>query len=333
MGAGTSQLFEMKNVDDIRNKCENVALVSPVVRTRVQAIAGANNWSTTIYGGNPSLLQIREWSLASGNMYTDDDDRRGQKVCLLGKTVVTNLFGEGADPIGQDIRLNNIPFKIIGVLASKGADMFGNDQDDVVITPFTTAQRRIVGTTYVQQIFASAISKDAISTATNEISEVLRNANNLKSATGDDPFTIRTQEEISSILNSTSTIMIVLLGSIAGISLLVGGIGIMNIMYVSVTERTKEIGLRMAIGARNRDILRQFLTEAIFISLVGGVIGIMIGVGFALIFGHFMGWPISVSSFSIALSSIFSIAIGVFFGWYPARKAAQLVPMEALRYE
>ena len=331
LGSGTSRPFELKDFKAIEKNCTLLQWVSPVASAKVQTISGANNWLASITGAYPSYIDIKSMTLKSGQRFTDNDVKRAAKVCIIGATVAKELFGEFVDPIGQTIRMKNIPFKIIGLLDEKGAGMMGQDQDDVVIAPFTTVQKRLIGSTKIPQILASAYSEDTMEEAIQEIERVL--AKQMRVQPEEEAFSIKTMSEISTMVSSTSDVLMVLLASVAGISLIVGGIGIMNIMYVTVTERTREIGLRLAVGAKGRDILLQFLTEAIVISLIGGILGIIIGVIISFAFGAFMGWTTIVSSFSIILAFGFSTLIGVFFGWYPARKAANLLPIEALRYE
>jgi putative ABC transport system permease protein len=331
LGSGTSRPLELKDVEAIEKNCTTLEWVTPVASTKAQLIAGSANWKSTITGGYANYINIKALDLKSGKNFTQTDVKRGAKVCLIGKTVVDELFGEFADPVGQTIRIKKIPFKIIGVLEEKGAGMMGEDQDDVVVAPFTTVQRRLLGSTTVQQILASAYSEEVSDKATEEIEAIL--LKQLRAKPEDAAFTIRTMSEISRMLSTTSTTLMILLASVAGISLIVGGIGIMNIMYVTVTERTREIGLRLAVGAKGKNILLQFLTEAVVISITGGIIGVLLGAGVSIMFGNLMGWAISITSFSIALAFGFSTAIGIFFGWYPARKAANLTPIDALRYE
>jgi len=306
--------------------------VSPSISARGQAIIGSNNWTTNLQGVLPEYLSIRSWTLKDGGPFTDQDSKMAAKVCLVGLTVVNNLFPGGEDPIGKSIRFRNIPFKIIGVLAKKGENTFGQDQDDVILTPLSTVQKRIVATIYYQNIFASAIDANSTDSAASEIEQVMRTSHKLQKGTDDD-FSVRTQAELISTLSATSGILTILLGVIAGISLVVGGIGIMNIMYVSVTERTKEIGLRMAVGARGTDILMQFLIEAILISITGGLIGVAIGFLATKLVTIFLHWPTLVTESSVLLSFMVCFITGVFFGYYPALKASQLDPIEALRYE
>ena len=331
--AGSAVSLEMEDVVSIYNDCPSVKYVSPVARTSGQVIAGALNWNTQLYGIYPEYLEIRNLEIASGEMFSVTDERRASKVCIIGQTVAENLFNEYTDPVGQKIRIKRIPFQIIGVLKERGQSSMGSDQDDVIMAPFSTVQKRMRGSRRdIQQIYASAQTEEQIQDASDEIDELLRQR--MKLAKNDDaPYMIRTQTEIVEMFTSTSDTMMVLLASIASISLIVGGIGIMNIMLVSVTERTREIGLRMAIGARSRDILRQFLLEAIMLSLIGGILGVGLGILISTLVVKLMGWPVLVTSYSIIISFAFATVIGVFFGWYPARKAANLIPMDALRYE
>ena len=330
--AGTAISLKMEDVQAIRTYCPAVKYLSPVARASGQVIA-INNWNTQVNGVYIEYFDIRDLELESGARYTDDDEKRAAKVCIVGKTVADNLFGIDVDPVGQKIRIRSVPFTIIGLLKSKGQNSMGQDQDDIIYAPYSTIQKRMRGSsTDVQQVYISANSESEIPIAQQQIDSLLRARKNL-SLTEDTPYMIRTQTDIAQTATATSSTMITLLASIASISLLVGGIGIMNIMLVSVTERTREIGLRMAIGARGRDILRQFLLEAMLLSILGGLIGIALGVGASKALVHFLGWPVTLTSYSIVLAFTFAIVIGVFFGWYPARKAANLIPMDALRYE
>jgi putative ABC transport system permease protein len=332
MDVSASQRLNIECVEAIQNKATYISDISPVSRTSGQLIANNKNWRSQVVGVYPEYASISNYKIGTGNWFSDAQVKNSAKVCVVGKTVVKNLFGEGVDPIGQTMRVERVPFKIIGVLEEKGSNTFGQDQDDVVLAPFNTVQKRLLAATNVQQIFMSAKSEELSIKAQEEVEQILRD--HLKLAANDDsPFTIRTQAELSSMLTSVSDVMIVLLASIAAISLLVGGIGIMNIMLVSVTERTREIGLRMSVGARGRDIMRQFLLESVMLSILGGLIGVMLGVGVALLLGKIVAWPIAIKITSIALSFIFASLVGIFFGWYPARKAAKLIPIEALRYE
>ena len=297
-----------------------------------QLIAGNNNYPSSVSGVGLEYLDIRQLSVESGDMFTEADIQSSAKVCVIGKTIVDNLFPDGSDPIGKIIRFNKIPFRVVGVLKAKGYNSMGQDQDNIVLAPYTTVMKRLLAVTYLQGVFASALSEDMTEYATDEITEILRRNHKLK-ASDEDDFTIRTQQELSTMLNSTTDLMTTLLACIAGISLVVGGIGIMNIMYVSVTERTREIGLRMSVGARGVDILSQFLIEAIMISITGGLIGVIIGCGASWIVKSVAHWPIFIQPWSVFLSFAVCTVTGVFFGWYPAKKAADLDPIEAIRYE
>ena len=331
--AGTALTLKIEDVIAIRSQCPAVKYLSPVARANSQIIAGNNNWNTQVNGVYIEYLDIRNLEIASGNRFSAEDEKRASKVCIIGKTVSDRLFGEDVDPVGQRIRIRNIPFSIIGLLKPKGQSATGQDQDDIIFAPYNTIQKRMRGSnTEVQQVYLSAITEEDIPLAQQQIDALLRARKNL-SLNEDPPFTIRTQTEITQTATATSNTMITLLASIASISLLVGGIGIMNIMLVSVTERTREIGLRMAIGARGRDILRQFLFEAMLLSILGGLIGIALGVGTSKALVQFLGWPVTLTSYSIILAFSFATIIGVFFGWYPAKKAANLIPMDALRFE
>ena len=285
-----------------------------------------------VTGVNQDYLHIRQLKVKEGSMFTDNDIKTSAKVCVIGKTIVDNLFPDGASPIGKIIRFNQVPFKVIGVLQPKGFNAMGMDQDAIVLAPYTTVMKRLLAQTYLSMIFASAVSEEYSPMAVDEISQILRREHSLKNGQEND-FTIRTQEEISSMLNTTSTLMTTLLACIAGISLVVGGIGIMNIMYVSVTERTREIGLRMSVGARGVDILSQFLIEAILISITGGLIGVLFGCGITFLVKYLANWPVAIQLWTVLLSFAVCTVTGVFFGWYPAKKAANLDPIEAIRYE
>ena len=332
LGSGGLQTLRLEDATAIKEQSAYVSNVSPAVSTNGQAIHAALNWPTSLQGVSPAYLDIRNWKLVSGIAFTDDDVASSAKVCLLGQTVANNIFSEGENPVGQDIRFNKIPFKVIGVLEKKGENTFGQDQDDIILAPYTTVQKRILAITHVQTIYASSIDENSSDTAAKEIAAILRSNHKLKYREEDD-FSVRTQAELISTMSSTSQLLTVLLTAIAAISLLVGGIGIMNIMYVSVTERTREIGLRMAIGARGIDILMQFLTEAIMISITGGLLGVVLGITSAKLVTIFLSWPTLVSAYSVILSFAVCAITGVFFGYYPAQKASRLDPIEALRYE
>jgi putative ABC transport system permease protein len=337
LDATNVQTLTLDDVKALQKQAPDLSAVSPMANAKGQAIYGNNNWPTTIQGVDPNYLTtIRQWPIQDGVAFTDRDVQTQSKVCLLGQTVITNLFPTGGSPVGKYIRFGNVPMLVIGTLASKGESAFGQDQDDVIIAPFTTVQRRILAsansTIFVQNIYASAVNETKTTAASDEISNILRTTHRLKPSDEDD-FAVRTMQELINTFSSTSQLLTVLLAVIAGISLLVGGIGIMNIMYVSVTERTREIGLRMSIGARGVDILLQFLTEAILISLTGGILGVLLGISSAWLVTFFLKWPTLVTESSIILSFLVCAVTGVFFGYYPAQKASRLDPIEALRYE
>jgi putative ABC transport system permease protein len=331
--AGSSfQSLTAKDVAAIKKEATNVTDISPSLTSRGQAINGALNWPTTMQGVSPAYLTIRTLTLKDGIPFSDQDVATSAKVCLIGQTVVDNLFPNGQNPIGQVIRFNKIPFQIIGILNPKGQNAFGQDQDDILISPISTIQKRILATIYYQNIYASAANEGVTDAAVTEVTNILRTSHHLRD-TEDDDFRVRTQAELINTLSSTSGLLTVLLTVIAGISLVIGGIGIMNIMYVSVTVRTREIGLRMAIGARGRDIMLQFLMEAILISITGGIIGVGLGILSSWLVTVALGWPTIVSQSSVLLSFIVCAVTGIFFGYYPAQKASKLDPIEALRYE
>lgn len=330
--ASSMQTLKLEDYEAIADQALYISAASPEVSSSGQVIYGANNSPTSIYGVNPSYLDIRKYTVAQGEMFTEADVKASAKVCLIGQTVVDNLFTNGEDPVGQTIRFNKIPFKVIGVLTSKGDNTMGMDQDDLILAPYTTVQKRILAITYIQSISVSAESEDATENAIASIEDILRQRHKI-GANDDDDFNVRSQKELISMMSSTTDMMTVLLACIAGISLLVGGIGIMNIMYVSVTERTHEIGLRMSIGAKGIDILMQFLIEAILLSVTGGIIGVAIGIGSSYLVKNILSWPIDIEVYTIALSFLVCTATGIFFGWYPAKKASDLDPIEALRYE
>ena len=330
--ASDMQTLKLKDYETLKEQSKYLAAISPNVNASGQFINGNNNTPSTMYGISPDYLQIRQQKVKDGEMFTDEDVKTSAKVCVIGKTVADNLFTNGEDPIGKVIRYNKIPFRIVGVLESKGYNSFGMDQDDVVFAPYTTVMKRILSVTYLQGINASAITEDMTDLAIEDVTNILRVNHKLKGA-DEDNFTIRSQQEMAEMMNSTSDTMTILLLVVACISLVVGGIGIMNIMYVSVTERTKEIGLRMSVGARGIDILNQFLIESVLLSITGGLIGVLCGIGAAVGINVFAHWPIQIQPWSVLLSFVVCSATGIFFGWYPAKKAASLDPIEAIRYE
>lgn len=332
LSADDMQTLKVKDFEDIRQECGHVSLVSPSVNSTGQAVYGANNTPTSVYGVNEEFLDIRGYKVQDGDIFSEQDIKTAAKVCLVGKTVIDQLFTNGENPVGKVIRFGSIPFRIVGVLESKGYNSMGMDQDNLIITPYTTVMKRILAITYLQEIVCSALSEEYTDEAISEITDVLRRNHKLKEA-DDDDFNIRSQQELSSMMTSTSDMMSTLLAAVAGISLLVGGIGIMNIMYVSVTERTKEIGLRMSIGAKGRDILAQFLIEATLISITGGLLGVVLGVAASYVVKAALSYPILIQPWSIVVSFLVCTIIGIFFGWYPARKASNLDPIEAIRYE
>ena len=333
LDATNVQTLTIADVKALQRKSTFLKAVSPLSTARGQAIYGNNNWPTTMQGVSTNYLSvIREWPLSAGVEFSEQDVNTENKVCLLGQTVVNNLFTHGENPIGQYIRFAKIPFLVIGVLSAKGENAFGQDQDDVIIAPYTSVQKRILSTIYFQNIYASTANAGSTDSASAQISDILRVSHRLK-ASDEDDFAVRTMEELIRTFSSTSQLLTVLLAVIAGISLLVGGIGIMNIMYVSVTERTREIGLRMSIGARGIDILFQFLTEAVLISITGGLIGVALGISATKLVSYFLSWPTLITESSIILSFVVCAITGIFFGYYPAQKASRLDPIEALRYE
>ena len=336
--ASSMETLKQADYQSIKEDCNYISAISPTVNSSGQWIYGNNNTQSSIYGVNQDYLSIRQLKVADGEMFTDTDIKAAAKVCILGQTVVDYLFPDGSDPIGKVVRFNSIPFRVVGVLQKKGYNSMGMDQDDLVLAPYTTVMKRILAQTYLGGIVCSAITEEASQPAQDQISEILRHNHKLKDATetteaDEDDFNIRSQEEISSMMNSTMSTITILLGSVAGISLLVGGIGIMNIMYVSVTERTREIGLRMSVGARGIDILNQFLIEAILLSVTGGIIGVILGVSLSLSLNAFLHIATQIEPWSIIMSFAVCTFTGVFFGWYPAKKAARLDPIEAIRYE
>ena len=330
--ASAMETLKLQDYEDIVNETRYVSATSPSVNSSGQAIYGANNAPTTVYGISPDYMEIRRYEVEDGDMFSDQDVQTAAKVCVIGKTVVDNLFPGGENPVGRVIRFQKLPFRVVGVLKSKGYNSMGMDQDDLILAPYTTIQKKVLAITHLQGITCSALKEEYTDQAIDEISEILRRNHRLRE-TDDDDFTIRSMQELSTMLTSTTDIMTTLLAAVAGIPLLVGGIGIMNIMYVSVTERTREIGLRMSIGAKGMDILAQFLIESILISVTGGLIGVLFGVGAALIVNVVAHFPIYIQPWSVLLSFVVCTVTGVFFGWYPAKKAAQLDPIEAIRYE
>ena len=336
--ASSMETLKQTDYDAIKDECNYISAISPSVSSNGQWINVNNNTQSSIYGVNQDYLTIRQLKIADGEMFTDSDIKTAAKVCILGQTVVDYLFPDGSDPIGRVVRFNSIPFRVIGVLKKKGYNSMGMDQDDLVLAPYTTVMKRILAQTYLSEIVCSAITEEASEPAQDQITQILRRTHKLKDATDttegdDDDFNIRSQEEISSMMNSTMSTITILLGSVAGISLIVGGIGIMNIMYVSVTERTREIGLRMSVGARGIDILNQFLIEAILLSVTGGIIGVILGVSISVSLQQFAHVATQIEPWSIIMSFAVCTFTGVFFGWYPAKKAARLDPIEAIRYE
>lgn len=330
--ASEMQSLKLKDYETLCEQAKYLAAISPSVSASGQFIYGNNNTPSTVYGISPDYMEIRRLKVEDGEMFSDDDIKTSAKVCLIGKTVADNLFPDGQDPVGRVIRYKSIPLRVIGVIKAKGYNSFGMDQDDMVLAPYTTVMKRILSITYLQGVNASALTEDMTDQAIDDISELLRQNHKIKEGDEDD-FTIRSQQEMMQMMNSTSDTMTILLLVVACISLVVGGIGIMNIMYVSVTERTKEIGLRMSVGARGIDILNQFLIESVLLSVTGGLIGVLVGVGVALGINVFAHWPIQIQPWSVLLSFAVCSATGIFFGWYPAKKAASLDPIEALRYE
>jgi putative ABC transport system permease protein len=330
-GAQSFNRLTVEDADMLRDQSFLLAAISPVVTTRSQIVGGQGNWRAFIFGVHTDYQVIRDWPVQSGVFFDAADMRAMRKVAVLGNTVAVNLFG-GDDPIGQQVRIRNVPFRVVGVLAPKGQTADGNDQDDIVLAPYTTVQTRLSGRQFISQILASTFSPDEIEPGREEIRAIMRDAHGL-GGSQDDDFTVRNQADLAETAAETTRVMTLLLSAIAGISLVVGGIGIMNIMLVSVTERTREIGLRMALGARGSDILTQFLVESVVLCLVGGLLGVAVGVGGGFLLGSFTGWAIAISPVTVLLALVFAGSVGVFFGFYPARRAAALDPIEALRRE
>jgi putative ABC transport system permease protein len=327
---GTNTLT-VEDLEAIRREVPSVSMVTPAINARAQLVAANMNWNTSVQGVSEQYPEIRKWQVQSGAFFTDADVRTAARVIVIGQSIADNLF-PGMDAVGQTLRVSNLPFRVVGVMVRKGQDQGGRDQDDIAFAPYTTVQKKVLGNTRVQIAYVSAISEDATYTAQSQIGELLRQRHKLTTNEADD-FTVRNMTDVAEAANETSKTMTILLACIAGVSLLVGGIGIMNIMLVSVTERTREIGIRMAIGARSSAVRSQFLIESIVLSLTGGTVGILLGVALSLAIPAMLGWPTLVSFMAIVGSVVFSVAVGVFFGYYPARKAAALDPIEALRYE
>ncbi len=327
-GAGT---LTVDDAQAIAREVRDAAAVSPEVRTFTQVAAGNQNWSSQVLGESADYFAIRQWSLADGTGFTDQDVRGATKVAVIGRTAARQLFGDES-PVGQIVRIKNVPFTIVGLLTAKGLSVMGSDQDDVVVVPYTSGMKRIMGTTTLRAILVQTSDAGSLNLVQQQITALLRQRHRIGPGRDDD-FTVRSQQEIADMATATAKVMRVLLGAIASVSLLVGGIGIMNIMLVSVTERTREIGIRMAVGARGRDVLLQFLSEAVTLSSLGGGLGVLLGVGTAKLLSAVAGWPTLISVSSIVIAFLFSAAVGIFFGFYPARKASQLDPIEALRYE
>ena len=326
------QTLKLDDYESILHEAQLLSAVSPSVNSSGQLIRGNHNTPTTIYGISEDHLTIRQLEILDGDMFGEQEIKTAAKVCLLGKTVIDELFPDGEDPVGKVVRFNSIPFTVVGTLVPKGYNSMGQDQDNIVLAPYTSVMKRILAITHLQGINASAIDEELTDKAIEEVTAILRRNHKLADGQANN-FTIRSQQELSEMMNSTTDMMTILLGCVAGISLVVGGIGIMNIMYVSVTERTKEIGLRMSVGARGIDILSQFLIEAILISITGGIIGVLVGAGCSYLVKILVAWPVYIQPWSVVLSFAVCTLTGIFFGWYPAKKAADLDPIEAIRYE
>ena len=332
MGNSNTKTLTLKDIEALRKEAKYITEVSPQVSTSGQAVNGNNNWPTTIYGVNASYLDIRKYELEDGRIFTEKEIKSLAKVCIVGQTVVENVFNDNVDPIGQTIRFGGIPLKVVGVLKEKGENGMGMDQDDMILAPYTSVQRRMLAITHIQSIYASAVSEEQSDAAIEEIETILRQQHKLKDG-DDDDFQVRSQAEMVEMVSSVTDMLTLLLGAVAGISLLVGGIGIMNIMFVSVTERTKEIGLRMSVGGRGFDIMMQFLIEAVMLSILGGIIGIIFGTALSYLASFALDMPFIVDTQAVGLSFLVCSVIGIFFGWYPARKAANLDPIDAVRHE
>jgi putative ABC transport system permease protein len=332
LGNSSAQNMTLSDITAIEKECPAISAVSPEVRSSGQAVVANSNWPTSVYGVNNRYFSIRKYTIKSGRSFTDNEIQTYAKVCLVGQTIIEKLFENKKDVIGQTVRFKGIPLLIIGVLSEKGENGMGQDQDDLIIAPYTTVQKRILAITYIQSIFASAVSEEKNNDAIDQVTASLRKTHKLKDGETDD-FQVRSQAEMVQTFSSISDVLTILLGAIAGISLLVGGIGIMNIMYVSVTERTREIGLRLSVGGRATDIMMQFLIESILLSVLGGIIGISLGVAATSVAASLMNWPTVIMPASVVMSFLVCSAIGIFFGWYPARKASNLNPIDALRYE
>jgi len=330
-GYGTVTTLIPEDAGAILSECADVQMVTPIVTSAAQVVFQNQNWSTSILGADTDYQLIKNWPLALGEFFTPQDVKAATKVCVLGETVAEKLFVK-QNPVGQVIRVKRIPFRVVGVLTPKGQTAFGQDQDDTIIVPYTTAQKRLVGITHINMIMASAVSVEGTAAAQEQIKNLLRHRHKIKKG-DDDDFTVRNLADLTAVFSTITGILTLLLGSIASISLLVGGIGIMNIMLVSVTERTKEIGIRLSVGATSQDILLQFLLEAILLSLIGGGIGILFGMGITSTVSYFTGWPSPVSLYAILIAFLFASGVGIFFGLYPARKASRMNPIDALRYE
>jgi putative ABC transport system permease protein len=331
--ASAMQTLKIKDYELLANEAKMVKAISPTVQSGGQFIYGNNNTPSTLYGVSVGYLDVRQLQVEEGEMFDDEDVRLSAKVCVIGRTVANELFPGGEDPVGKVVRFKSIPFRIVGVLKSKGYNTFGMDQDNLVLAPYSTVMKRILAVTHLSNITASALTEAYTDEAIEEITTLLRRSHKLREGIDEDNFTIRSQKEMMEMMNSTANVMTTLLLCVACISLIVGGIGIMNIMFVSVTERTKEIGLRMSVGARGIDILSQFLIEAVLMSITGGVIGVLLGMFITYGITTFAQWPVQIQPWSVMLSFAVCTFTGIFFGWYPAKKAANLDPIEAIRYE